>query len=125
LRFTLFPVRIRWFIILWSGSVLLAWLILLLAWFSAQRELRAISVHITADIQALDVARELELAILAFRREDLLWQATENPARRKRALEQLEAAETIATRLTGFVTSQEEHELVTSIQVHLPWHNRR
>jgi signal transduction histidine kinase len=70
-------------------------------------------------VEALDVARDLELGILAHRREDLLWHATGEDYHRERSGGHLLEAERIAAGLDPYVTTVQEGELLAEVRKRL------
>ncbi len=74
-------------IAIWTASGILVWAVLVGGWLIARRQLTAIEERVASDIRALEAARDLELALLASRREDLLWEVTREPRHRERSAE--------------------------------------
>jgi signal transduction histidine kinase len=107
---------LRAWVALWVGCALLVWFGLVAGWFVARDKLARIDQRVTTDVDALGSARDLERAILAERREDLLWAATHQVVYRDRRDAYLLEAETIAAVLNPFVTSPEEGALVLEIR---------
>ncbi len=70
------PLTIRKLVILWAISMFLAWVILVAGWHTAKRELTNHGNQIFENILILGKVRELELAVLGYTREELLWHAT-------------------------------------------------
>jgi signal transduction histidine kinase len=101
---------------LWAGSALLAWALLVAGWFIAEIQLARIADRVTTDMRAQSEARELESAILAHRREDRLWETTGLDYHRQRGREHLQAAERIAASMDPYVTTPHEQELLRQIQ---------
>jgi two-component system sensor histidine kinase MtrB len=113
-----FPVRslsIRMLVVLWAGSVLLAWAGLVGGWFIAKNRLSKIDQRITLDAEALDAAHKLESDVLAERYNDLLWKATGQGMYKQQREEYLQAAEQIAANLSRYITTEQEREV--SIQI--------
>jgi len=110
---------VRGLVVLWAGSVLLAWVLLVGGWLLAEMRLSAIADRVIMDIRALSEARELESTILAYRREDLLWEATGLSSHRERACAHLERAERVAASVDPYVTTPDERELLVRIQQEL------
>ncbi|MEN6334151.1 MAG: HAMP domain-containing protein, partial [Phycisphaerales bacterium] len=119
-RFSVSPVSIRMLIVLWGGSILVAWSVLVFGWFAAKAQLSAIDDRVAMDIRALDAARKLELALLAHNHEDLLWEATGQDYHRQRSQEQLDVARQIASDLSPYITTPQEQEAAARIQKQLP-----
>jgi signal transduction histidine kinase len=119
-RFSVSPVSIRMLIVLWGGSILVAWSVLVFGWFAAKAQLSAIDDRVVMDIRALDAARKLELALLAHNHEDLLWEATGQDYHRQRSQEQLDVARQIASDLSPYITTPQEQEAAARIQKQLP-----
>jgi signal transduction histidine kinase len=103
-------------VILWAASVFLAWAALVVGWLLAWGELSTIMSRVRLDGWALHMVRDLELAVLAGRRADLLWQTTgEARYRERREVYQTEA-EQIASDLDAYITSKEETDLLGDIR---------
>src|SRR4030042_4790810 len=113
------PRTMRTLVVLWAGSMLLAWAILVSGWFGAKRQLSRIDRRVVTDIRSLDVAHRLELAILAERHEDLLWKATGQRHHLELADTHLLEAERIVAGLGPYATTREEQDLSTGIQTKL------
>jgi two-component system sensor histidine kinase MtrB len=115
-RVSLPPMTIRTLVVVWAIGILSAWTMLVAGWFVAKSRLSAIDRRVALDVRALDTAHELDLAILAQRREDLLWEATGRQEYRQRAYQYLETAERTITDLRPYINMPEEHDLVARIQ---------
>ncbi len=100
----------------WAGSVFLAWAGLVGGWFVAKSKLSRIDQRIALDIQALDVAHELESDVLKDRYNDLLWKATGQSMYRQKREESLHAAEQIAADLRRYITTDQEREVSARIE---------
>jgi signal transduction histidine kinase len=107
---------IRRLVILWAVSVFLAWAALVVGWLLAWGELSTIMSRVRLDGRALHLARDLELAVLAGRRADLLWQATGEAQHRERRDAYQTEAEQIAADLDPYTTSQAERDLLADIR---------
>ena len=78
-RLTGIPIRslsIRMLVVLWAGSLFLAWVVLMGGWFVAKSKLARIDQRVALDAEALEAAHELETDVLTERYDDLLWKAT-------------------------------------------------
>ena len=62
---------IRTLVMLWAGSALLTWAILVGGWFVARHHLVRIDTQVVDDIRGLDATRRLESALLVFRHDEL------------------------------------------------------
>jgi signal transduction histidine kinase len=103
-------------IALWGGSMLLAWMLLVVGWFWAEDRLTKIGNRVITDMRALSEARDLESKVLAFKRDDLLWQATGQIHHHERGSDRLLEAERIAAGLDPYVTTADEADLAVRIQ---------
>ncbi len=115
-RVSLPPMTIRTLVIVWAIGILSAWTMLVVGWFVAKSRLSAIDRRVALDVRALDMAHELDLVILAQRREDLLWEATGQQEYRQRAYQYLETAEHIVGDLRPYINMPDEHDLAARIQ---------
>lgn len=104
---------------LWAGSLFLAWALLVAGWLAANGRLENFGTRVSTDVKALDAARELELEILAHRREDLLWEATGLDYHRHRSNGHLLNAERIAGDFDPYVTTSREAQLLSEIRERL------
>jgi signal transduction histidine kinase len=66
----------RRLVILWVISLFLVWVVLVTGWYVAERRLSALGSRLFQDIITLNTVRDLELAVLGYTREELLWHAT-------------------------------------------------
>ena len=112
-------VSIRLYIGLWAGSILVSFLALTTAWYIAGARLRRMKDRVFADACTLDAGRLLEITLLAERREDLLWRATQNAAHRAQRDASLREAGRAADGLAAHVTSREEELIVGEIRAKL------
>ncbi len=103
----------------WACSAFLAWAVLVVGWLVARGELVRLGEQVLLDVKSLDVARELELAILTERREDLLWQTTGASRHRERRDVYQVITEQIAASLDEFMTSLPERERLVQIRERL------
>ena len=115
-RVFLRPPTIRMLVVLWAGSILVAWFILFGGWFVARNHLMQVGDQLLHDVQGLDATRRLESAILAFRHDDLLWHTTGQADYLQRGKRHLATAEQIAHDFGPYVERPEEHELWVKIQ---------
>ncbi len=115
-RVFLRPPTIRMLVVLWAGSILVAWFILFGGWFVARNHLMQVGDQLLHDVQGLDATRRLESAILAFRHDDLLWHTTGQADYLQREKRHLATAEQIAHDFGPYVERPEEHELWVKIQ---------
>jgi len=104
---------------MWAGSMLLVWLVLVSGWIAAESQLTRIGDRVAVDIKALSEARDLESQILAFRRNDLLWQAAGQADYRLHADERLQEAEQTISNLAPYATTLHEQDLFKQIGVGL------
>ncbi len=110
------PPTIRILVALWAGSVLLAWAVLVGAWFVAKNQLTRIAGQVANDVEALDTTHRLEAAILAYRHDDLLWHATGQGSYQDNEQSYLSAAERVVGDFRLYVDNPREQELVEEIQ---------
>lgn len=68
-------VPIRALIILWAVSMFLAWAVLVVGWRVAEKKSSDLENQVFQNLLVLGKVRELELAILGYTREELLWHA--------------------------------------------------
>ena len=115
-RVLLRPPTIRMLVVLWVGSAMLAWVILVTGWFVAENRLSAMGNQVVVNIRALDATRKLETAVLGYRHEDLLWYATGHNDHQQQSREYLRTAEQTAQGLARYVDAPQERELWTAIQ---------
>lgn len=117
LRRTFAPsLSIRTLIVLWAGSVFLAWAVLVIAWIVAKEESSRFSQRMAADGRALGMARELELALLAERRADLLWRTTGDSQYQQHRDAYRTIAGGVADSLSSYVHTEQGRDLLTDIQ---------
>jgi signal transduction histidine kinase len=105
--------------VLWVGSALLAWIILVAGWFVAEHRLSVIGDQVVANIKTLDTTRKLESAVLDYRHEDLLWYATGKSEHQEHRGEYLQTAEKTAQDLASYVDAPKEHDLWATIHERL------
>lgn len=115
-RSILRPPTIRMLVVLWAGSTLLAWAILVAGWFVAEDRLSTMGNQVAVDIRALDTTRRLEAAVLGYRHEDLLWYATGHNEHQQRSRAYLRTAEQTAQSLAPYINAPQERQLWTAIQ---------
>jgi len=104
---------------LWAVGLFVAWAALVAGWLTAGRQLKDFGNRVSTDVKASEVARQLELEILAHRREDLLWEATGEDYHRESSGEHLLGAERIAAGLDPYVTTAQEGKLLAEIHERL------
>jgi signal transduction histidine kinase len=107
---------IRTLVVLWAGSALLTWSMLVAGWFVARDRLTRIDTQVVEDIHGLDATRQLESAILAFRHDDLLWHTTGQDQYRQQEEKSLADAQEIARNFTPYIDTPKEQELWRMIQ---------
>ena len=101
---------------LWTAGAFLAWAVLVTGWLVARARLAANAHRVHLDIHALDMVRDLELAVLAERRADLLWQTTgQSQYRERRDGDQARAGQIVGG-FDPYITSPEENELLSEIR---------
>jgi signal transduction histidine kinase len=110
------PLTIRTLVVVWAGSIFLVWAILVSGWLVAKTRLSHLAGQVAADVRALDTSRRLELAILAYRREYLLWKATGQDTHRQRSEEGMRNAEQIAADIGRLANTDEERAQTAEIQ---------
>ncbi len=110
------PPTIRTLVVLWAGSVLLVWAILVGGWFVAKSQLARIGAQVATDIQAMDATHRLEAAILSYRHDDLLWHETDQGPYQQGERESLARAEEIADSFVRYADTPKEQELLATIQ---------
>ena len=108
-------VGVRTYVVLWAGSVFLSLLVLTGGWLFGRREISRMQERMLTDAQGLDTGRLLELAILAERREDLLWQATRDEEHRSQGEAEMQKAQEIRPTLGAYATSAEERAILGEI----------
>ncbi len=113
------PPTIRMLVVLWVGSALLAWVILVAGWLVAENRLSAMGDQVATNIKALDTTRKLETAVLGYRHEDLLSYATGKNDHLQKSHEYLRRAEQTAQSLAPYIDAPHERELWTEIQENL------
>jgi signal transduction histidine kinase len=104
---------------LWAVSILLAWTILVVGWLMAGRKLERLHSRVITDVKALDEVRQLELAVFAHQREDLLWQSTGQAYHRQRSTAHQDEAERIVGGLDVYVTTPSEDRSLADIRAGL------
>ncbi|OHB64603.1 MAG: hypothetical protein A2Y77_02835 [Planctomycetes bacterium RBG_13_62_9] len=119
LRGTSSLLTIRALVVLWAGSIFVVWAALVCGWLIAERKLSALGDQVATDVRALDAGRLLELAILAHRREDLLWEISGQTEHWQRSNEEMQTAEQMAADLDPYITTPDERDLVAQIQAML------
>src|SRR5512143_4149722 len=102
------PPTIRTLVVLWAGSVLGGWAILVGGWFVAKGQLTRIGAQVATDIQAMDTTHKLEAAILSYRHDDLLWHATDQGRYQQGERESLATAEEIADSFAPYASTPRE-----------------
>jgi len=102
--------------ILWAGSVLLAWVVPGVVGLAATGELHRLSQRIEVDGEGLGMARELELAMLAVRREELLWRATGESEHLQQRDAHRALAASVAGSLRSYVHTAQGGELLGTVQ---------
>lgn len=110
------PPTIRMLVVLWVGSAMLAWAILVTGWLVAENRLSAMSDQVALNIKALDTTRKLEADVLGYRHEDLLWYSTGKKDHEQKSHEYLRKAEQTAQSLAPYIDAPRERELWTDIQ---------
>jgi signal transduction histidine kinase len=110
------PPTIRMLVVLWVGSAMLAWVILVAGWSVAEGRLSAMGDQVAANIRALDTTRQLEAAVLGYRHEDLLWYSTGKSDHLQQSHSYLRKAEQTAQSLAPYVDAPQERELWGAIQ---------
>lgn len=71
---------IKKFISFWMGGLAFCFIILALSLIASTTKLQSMNARVLKDSQAIEVAHQIENAILSERREDLLWRATGDSA---------------------------------------------
>jgi len=102
---------------LWLASVFVVWTVLVAGWFVVK--IWSVDNHhgtLTAGIQAVDASHRLEVAVLGYGREDLLWHATgrDDHARQRDAY--LQTAKETAGHLARYADTPAERATVARIQ---------
>ena len=118
-RVSLRPLTIRTLVVLWAGSMLAAWSILVGGWFVARSHLMRVGDQLSLDIHGLDATRRLESAILAYRHDDLLWHMTGQVHYRQHEMEYLATAEQIIRDFGPYVETPGERDLWVRIETAL------
>ena len=67
---------IKKFIFFWMGGLTFSFIILAVSLIASTNKLQSMNARVLKDSQAIEVAHQIENAILSERREDLLWRAT-------------------------------------------------
>lgn len=102
-------------VVLWAGSLFLAWVVLMGGWFVAKSKLARIDQRVALDAEALEAAHELETDVLTERYDDLLWKATGQSMYKQEREERLQAAEQIAANLGRYITSDQERDIAVQV----------
>jgi signal transduction histidine kinase len=111
------PLTLRTTVALWLGTILLAWSALVASWFVARAW--SVDTHhavLTAGMQAADASHRLEVAILGYRRADLLWHATGRDDHRRQRDEYLKTAKETAADFARYANTPEEKAREVRIQ---------
>ncbi|NYT00145.1 MAG: HAMP domain-containing histidine kinase [Methanocellales archaeon] len=109
-------ITIKRFILLWISTLLFCFLFLALSLIWSTNTLQSMSSRIFMDSKALELSRQLETAILAERREELLWKATQDEQHLEERDRKFSESEVIVKDLNSYTTSQEEILLLSQVK---------
>jgi len=107
---------IRTLVVLWAGSLFLAWAGLIGGWLVAKSKLAGINQRVTLDAEAMNAAHDLASDVLTERYDDLLWKATNQSIYKQEREQYLQMAEQIAANLGRYVTSDQERDTAVLIE---------
>jgi two-component system sensor histidine kinase MtrB len=107
---------IKNFVFFWMGGLVLCFVVLTTSLVLSKNKLQSMSSRILLESKSLDVSRRLNTAILAERREDLLWRVIhKNPDEHAKGLELREMGE-LVQELSRCATSSSEKKLADEIE---------
>jgi len=92
---------IKKFISFWMGGLVFCFVTLALSLIASTTKLQSMNARVLKDSQAIEVAHQIENAILSERREDLLWRATGDSAFLKRKSSFVEKLTPLVRELTA------------------------
>jgi two-component system sensor histidine kinase MtrB len=115
-RLFLRPPTIRTLVVLWAGSVLFVWVILVGGWFVAKNQLTRIEGQVATDIAAMDATHKLEAALLAYRHDDLLWHENGQGNYEQEQEKSLASAERIVDDFHRYIDTPKEEKLLAAIR---------
>jgi signal transduction histidine kinase len=108
---------LRTTMVLWLATIFLAWTALVASWFVAKTW--AVNRHhaiLTVGMQAAEASHRLEVAILDYRRADLLWHATRRSDYAQHRNEYLETVKQDAENLARYANTPQERAMEIRIQ---------
>ena len=108
--------KIRNLVIILIGGLFLCVIALGMALIVSTNKLQAMNKRTFTDGKALEMCRMFEASILGERRESLLWSATKKEIHLTKKHQELEEAKNILGELPRYVTSQEETDLMRSLE---------
>lgn len=103
---------IKTYVALWCGSVMVSCVVLACAGYVGQARLDRMTSRIFTDAKGVGAGRLVQSALLAERRQGLLWRATHDPKHRAQRDADLAEAEQVARTLHAYATSDHEKRLV-------------
>ena len=108
---------IRKFVFLWMSGLVLCFIGMAVALVMSTDKLQSMTARILDDARAIELAHQLEIAVLEERRADLLWRVTSSNVQHEKKNEFLGQATTITSQLEKNDIPPEEAELLAAIEV--------
>ena len=106
---------IKRFVFLWMGCLVICLIVLALALILSTNKLQSMTDRIFADSVALESAHQLEIVILAERREDLLWRITHGDRHYYNKDRAIKNADQIVKALTANATKTEKRRFIDAV----------
>ncbi len=103
-------------VVLWAGSILLVWAVLMGGWLVAKSKLTRINQRVALDAEAMNAAHDLASDVLMERYDDLLWKATNQSMYKQEREKYLQLAEQITANLGHYITSDQERNTAVQIE---------
>lgn len=107
---------IKKFIYFWIGGLVFCFIILALSLLASTNKLQSMNARVLKDSQAIELAHQIENAILSERREDLLWRVTGDTAYLKLKSSFLERSTPLVRALADPGTSTQGKEKISHIR---------
>ncbi len=107
---------IKRFVILWMGCLLICLGVLALSLILSTNKLQSMATRILADSRARESAHQLEIAILAERREDLLWRVTHHERHYQKKDMALKEADQIIETLRNSATKGDKRRFIDAVE---------